>query len=102
MLSAEVFADLVGPYYQEEMAAAFPSVVKSREIRQVTLDDGSVRYDIVDTVGPPEVDLVKMRPMFLAMGRAIVEFLTGHAEVPITISNVSTGVETRSDTGRIL
>jgi hypothetical protein len=96
-LDADVFADLMESYYQSEMETAFPRVVKGRVLESEALEDGSYRYTITDQIGPVEVDREKIRPMCKAIGRAIVEFLNGYAEVPI--NDVAIGAVTR--VGRI-
>lgn len=82
-LNADVFADLGLAYLQEEMenSPEFANMLKTRTVVSEVLDDGSTRYSFSDEYGPPEIDREKMRPMFKAMGRAIVELLKGSAEV---------------------
>jgi len=80
-LDADVFADLAEAYFQEEMEAAFPNVLRNRTVVSEVRDDGSEEFSFNDEYGPPEIDREKMRPMFKAVGRAIVEFLKGSAEV---------------------
>lgn len=80
-LDADVLADLMTALFQDEMEVAFPEMVKSRTVVPETLDDGQVRYNVVEETGPIEIDPEQVRPMFKAIGRAIVEFLKGHAEV---------------------
>jgi len=96
-LDPEVFVDLALSYYQAEMESKFPEVVKGRSVSQETQEDGSTKYAVTDDVGPVEVDLEQVRPMFRAFGRAIVELLTGHAEIPDV---VDTGATTK--VGRIV
>ncbi len=91
MLDADVFADLMESFYQTEMEAAFPQVVKGRIVSEEALSDGRYRYVTTDQIGPIEVDREKIRPMCRAVGRAIVEFLkTAEVNTP----NVAVGVTT--------
>jgi hypothetical protein len=80
-LDADSFADLAVKYLQEELAAAFPSVVKSREVTEVTAASGETRFEITENVGPAEIDPVKARPEMKAIGRALVAFLKQQGEV---------------------
>lgn len=90
-LDADVFADLMESFYQEEMEIAFPQVVKGRIVGEEALSDGTYRYTITDQIGPVEVDREKVRPMCKAVARAIVEFLkTAEVSTP----NVAAGLTT--------
>jgi hypothetical protein len=80
-LDPDVFADLAESFLQEEMEAAFPNMIRKRTVVSEVREDGSTSYSFQDELGPPEVDREKIRPMFRAVGRAIVELLKGSAEV---------------------
>lgn len=80
-LDAEVFADLAQKFYQEEMESAFPEVIKTRKVESVANEDGTTTFSIEDKTGPIEINPKDMRPQFVAVGRAIVEFLTHYAGV---------------------
>jgi hypothetical protein len=80
-LDADVFADLAESYIQEEMESAFPDIIKSVSVSETPRDDGSIETVVTQNHGPPEIDREKIRPVFRAIGRAIVEVLTENAEV---------------------
>ena len=96
-LDVDVFTAYALRFVQEELETAFPNVLRARSITHETLDDGSVRTTIQEEHGPASVDRDQIRPMLRGIGRAIVELLQNHAEVPIT--DVAAGASTR--TGRI-
>ena len=88
-LDAETFADLFLTYFQEEMTSTSPDTVKSRQVTEETRSDGSIVRTVTEQIGPPEVDTEKLRPMAVAMGRAVVELVVGHAEVVDTVAGQS-------------
>lgn len=96
-LDAETFADLFVSFMQEEMEIAYPNVLKNVRVDEVPQDDGSVETTTTDEFGPIEIDTEKLRPMGIALGRAIVGLLKTNAVV--STANVQAGGSTI--TGRI-
>ena len=84
-LKAQAFADLAVKFYEEEMEKAYSQTVLGRKVEQMALPSGEIKYDIVDQVGPLDIDPEKMRPLMLAIGRAVVAAMTKQAEVVGTL-----------------
>jgi len=95
-LDPDIFVRLALNFIQEEYDSE-PPVVINRTVTTEVLEDGSTRDTVTEETGTLEINRDKMRPMLRGIGRAIVELLQGHAEVPI--QNVASGGLTR--TGRI-
>jgi uncharacterized protein (UPF0262 family) len=77
---ADAFADMAMTKYEELLRASTPNVLKSCTVTRRTNADGSVTSVANEQLGPIEIDREKSRPLFLAIGRAILETLKMNGE----------------------
>lgn len=79
-LDENKFTAMAEHFYYEEMRAAYPEVIKSRNVDRVANEDGTTDLEITNEVGPLDLDPIKLRPLFRAIGKAVTEFIKEHAE----------------------
>jgi len=89
MLNATALETQILELYAQELAGAFPDVLKGVEIERVSREDGTEQITVVERRGPIEVDANKLRPLARAIAQAVVQHLVTHGEAvdPAGVAN---------------